>query len=137
MPLDAMRVAEVREWLVKAAHDLRASQTLLSGDSSLPDVAVFHCQQASEKVLKAFLSWHDRPFRKTHNLEELGEQCLEIDPTMRTLIDRLVPLTEYAWRFRYPGDPGMPTREEAEEAHGVAEDAYAGVTARLPAETRP
>ena len=25
-----------------------------------------------EKALKAFLSWHDRPFRKTHSIEELG-----------------------------------------------------------------
>ena len=26
--------------------------------------ATFHCQQAVEKALKAFLIWHDRPFRK-------------------------------------------------------------------------
>ena len=63
---------------------------------------VFHCQQATEKLLKAFLVWHDVVFRKTHNLEELGEQRLAIDPTLREVVDRAVPLTEYAWRFRPP-----------------------------------
>ncbi len=29
--------------------------------------------------MKAFLAWHDRPFRKTHNLIEIGEQCAAID----------------------------------------------------------
>jgi len=30
--------------------------------------AVFHAQQVAEKTLKAFLVWHGRIFRKTHNL---------------------------------------------------------------------
>lgn len=64
------------------------------------DDVVFHCQHA-EKTLKGFLAWHDQVFRKTHNLEELGELCLHIDPTLRSLINRIVPLTEYAWKFRY------------------------------------
>ncbi len=63
---------------------------------------VFHCQQAVEKSMKAFLTWHNVPFRKTHSLEELGEQCLRIDESLKELVDRAVPLTDYAWRFRYP-----------------------------------
>jgi HEPN domain-containing protein len=31
---------------------------------------VFHAQRAAEKAMKAFLAWHDVPFRKTHNLED-------------------------------------------------------------------
>jgi hypothetical protein len=32
----------------------------------------FHAQQAAEKALKAFLAFHDEPFRKTHGIEEIG-----------------------------------------------------------------
>jgi HEPN domain-containing protein len=56
----------------------------------------FTCQQAAEKTLKAFLMWHHTPFRKTHSLEEIGEQCLDIDRTLQDIVDRAVPLTEYA-----------------------------------------
>ena len=94
MAHDTVRVAEVRDWLDRARQDLRAADLLLTSDEPLPDVAVFHCQQAAEKSLKAFLTWHDRPFRKTHNLEELGEQCLGVDAGLEELIDRAVPLTE-------------------------------------------
>jgi len=45
-----------------------------------------------------------------------------------------VPLTEYAWRFRYPGEPEAPTRDEAEEALEIARAAYRVLRDRLPAE---
>ena len=64
--------------------------------------AVYHTQQAVEKTLKAFLIWNNIPFRKTHSIEEIGEQCLDIDSTLKDLIDQGVPLTEYALEFRYP-----------------------------------
>jgi hypothetical protein len=56
----------------------------------------------------------DRPFRKTHSLEEIGEQSLALDPALRPIIDEAVPLTEYAWKFRYPGEMEEPSRTEAE-----------------------
>ena len=40
--------------------------------------------------------------------EEIGEQCLGIDPTLKGLIDRAVPLTEYAWKFRYLAAEPVP-----------------------------
>jgi len=104
MPPDPELVAETRAWFVKAFHDLSAAEALASTSPPLWDEAVFHCQQAAEKALKGFLAWHGRTFRKTHNLEEIGEQCLAIDPSLREIVDRAVPLSEYAWKFRYPGE---------------------------------
>lgn len=97
----------------------------------------FHCQQAADKSLKGFVTWHDRPFCKTHSIEELGEQCLQVDPTLKVLIDRAVPLTEYAWKFRYPGEPEEPSSQETEEALATAREVYAAIVARLPVEARP
>ncbi len=92
------------------------------------------CQQAAEKALKGFLTWHDRPFRKTHSLEEPGEQCLTVVPALRPIIDQAVPLTEYAWKFRYPGEMEEPSRTEAEDALATAREVYLAVISRLPAE---
>src|SRR5256885_948672 len=57
----------------QGATDLRAAALDLAADPPILDDLVFHCQQAVEKAMKAFLSWHDEPFGKTHNLETLGE----------------------------------------------------------------
>ena len=45
--------------------------------------------------------------------------------------------TEYAWKFRYPGEDEEPTREEAERALAVAREAYEAICARLPEDARP
>lgn len=134
MPHDPELVAETRAWLAKAANDLRVADTLGRTEPTLLDDVVFHCQQAAEKALKGFLAWHGSPFRKTHNLEEIGEQCLRLDETLVDLIDRAAPLTEYAWKFRYPGEPEQPTKEEAEEARATARDVFGAVLARPPQE---
>jgi HEPN domain-containing protein len=47
--------------------------------------ALFHCQQAAKKSMKGFLSAHDRHFKKTHDLDELGGACESLDPTLRPL----------------------------------------------------
>jgi HEPN domain-containing protein len=132
MQPDRARIDETRSWLKKAAKDLRAAGHDLQAVPPLVDDVVFHCQQAAEKALKGFLVWHEQPFRKTHSLEEIGEQCLQIDSSLKSLIDRAVPLTEYAWQFRYPGEPEEPTLEEAQSALAIAKEVCEAVVARLP-----
>lgn len=136
MPHDPVRITETTAWLRRAASDLRAATHELAADPPILDDLVFHCQQAVEKSMKAFLAWHDRAFRKTHNLEEIGEACLSIDSSLKAIVDRAVPLTEYAWRFRYPGEPESPTQDEAQEALETAWAAYRALLDRLPAEVR-
>ena len=137
MPHDAVRVSETKAWIVKSARDLQAATHNLQAAPPLLDDVVFHCQQAVEKALKGYLTWHDQPFRKTHSIEEVGEQCLAIDPSLKPVVDRAVPLTEYAWKFRYPGDPEEPTQEEADEALAIAREVFDAILARLPKEIRP
>lgn len=116
MSPDPERCAEAREWLIRAQHDLLAAQVLLGTQPALSDVAVYHCQQAAEKALKAFLFWHDTPFRKTHDLEELGVQCVALDAGLDSLLDKTSASTPYAWQFRYPGPAIEPTTTEVAEA---------------------
>jgi len=137
MPGDPVLVSETRAWLGKASQDLKAARHGLAASPPLLEDVVFHAQQATEKAFKGFLLWHNVPFRKTHSLEELGEQCLELDPTLSALVDRAVPLTEYAWRFRYPGEPEEPSLEEAEEALAIAQEVFEAILRRLPPEVAP
>ena len=56
MQHDAARSADTRGWLRKAAQDLRGAEIDLAAAPPLPGDAAFHCQQATEKALKAFLA---------------------------------------------------------------------------------
>lgn len=71
MPHDPALVAETRAWFWKAAEDLRAGTFEFEAVPPLTADIVFHAQQATEKAIKGFLTWHGRPFRKTHNLVEI------------------------------------------------------------------
>lgn len=73
MPHDPERIAEVRSWFSRAESDLRAAAISRTANPPLLDIVVFHAQQAAGKSLKGFLCWHDRSFRKTHNLVEIGD----------------------------------------------------------------
>jgi len=76
MQHDPVRAADTRAWLSKAQQDLRAAALDLTASPPLLEDTLFHCQQAVEKALKALLTWHDRPFRKTHDLVELADNVL-------------------------------------------------------------
>jgi len=137
MQLDALRAADTRAWLEKAALDLRSARADLSASPPIRGDALFHCQQAVEKALKAWLTWRDRPFRKTHDLGELGTHGAALDASLEPLLREAAPLTEYAWQFRYPGEVSEPTAEETTAGLDVAERVVAAVAGRLPPEARP
>jgi len=98
---------------------------------------LFHCQQAVEKALKAFLAAHEVPFRKTHDLDELAIACGRIDPGLDREADAARELTAFAWEFRYPGESEEPSRQEAEEALVIAGRVFQAVLRRLPTEAHP
>ena len=137
MPHDPALVAETRAWFSKAGNDLRAGTFELDAVPPLTSDIVFHTQQAAEKAMKGFLTWHGRVYRKTHNLVEIGEACAAIDPTLEPLLRRAAELTEYAWRFRYPGNPEEPTEKEAREALALAREVFDSLLYRLPPDVHP
>lgn len=82
MEPDAVLVSNTREWLLRAKEDLDNAQHDRMATPPFIRDSLFHCQQVVEKGRKALLTWHDSAFRKTHNLEELGELCTRIDGTL-------------------------------------------------------
>ncbi|NUO82559.1 HEPN domain-containing protein [candidate division KSB1 bacterium] len=70
----------------------------------LPDLVCFHCQQAAEKYLKAFLILHEAAFPKTHDLVSLLELCVPFQPEIELLREPMELLNPYSVCFRYPGE---------------------------------
>lgn len=48
-----------RQWMTKAANDLLNADNNLNAKTIPLDTVCFHCQQAAEKLLKAFLVGKD------------------------------------------------------------------------------
>jgi HEPN domain-containing protein len=125
----------VKEWRLKAASDLKNVALLMkSGEPDLPnDTICFHCQQAVEKFLKAFLVYHDTEFPYTHNLKDLVDLAATIDPEIARFREKVEQLTPYAVEIRYPGDFWMPDLEETQNAYCIAQDIQGYITIKLDA----
>ena len=102
-------------------------------------MSIYHCQQAGEKAVKAYLQWRDEPFAKTHNLRALVIQAATLDKGFHALEKPAEILTPYVSAFRYPGGlyKPMPEREEFHEAQQHAQAIYDFVLSLLPAEGQP
>ena len=127
----------VRSWLTKAFRDLLSARELADGETSLLDTAAYHCQQAAEKAVKGFLLYHDVRFEKTHDVESLVSQAMNIDRYFADCLDAARLLTPLAVEYRYPGDFVEPESDEFEEAYVHAQNLYLFVLARLPKKTHP
>jgi HEPN domain-containing protein len=106
----------VKNWIVKAQHDLLAAQKLSSDPEIYSDIAIYHCQQSAEKAIKGFLILHNQSFPKTHDLRLLVQLAIVINPSFEDYQEAAELLTPYATEFRYPSDVMQATTEELQEA---------------------
>lgn len=115
-----MTEINVRNWLIKAMNDFRTveHELKLQDKEVITDTVCFHSQQASEKMLKAFLISKGTDFGKTHNLDFLLKLCVEKDKEFESL--SVGKLTEYAIGVRYPDEFYIPTLTEAKQSFEIA-----------------
>lgn len=106
------------QWIEKAEHDMIATSILLEANPAILAIACFHCQQAIEKYLKAFLIYNNQEFIFTHNLDYLVHECSAFDEDFINL--DLKNLNIYAVRARYPHDYITPEYSEAKEYFEIA-----------------
>jgi HEPN domain-containing protein len=85
-------------WLEKARHDLETARRMLEGAEPITDTAVYHCQQAAEKSLKAVLVRAVQPVFKTQVLMLLLTKCAANDRSFTQWIDLASALhSRMAW----------------------------------------
>ena len=124
-----------RGWILKAESDLKNLMIMTESGEAL-DTACFHAQQAAEKYLKAFLSFHDIIFPRTHDIEELLGLCAELNERFADLIEKTTFLTNYAVELRYDVE-FWPEKEEAEAAFVAADKIKQVVLSILPEDMHP
>jgi HEPN domain-containing protein len=98
-----------REWVRKAENDFKVvSQILRRRKDVVPDAACFFCQQCVEKYLKARLVEAGIAFPRTHDLLQLLNACLPVEPLWSAYSRAVDGMTDYAVDFRYPGHSATP-----------------------------
>jgi len=127
----------VRGWLLRALHDLASARKLAAGPDPLLDTAIYHCQQAAEKTLKALLVFWDQRVPKTHDLAVLLKLAVVLDPRIGSPLSDPDRLTEYGTAFRYPGDAIEPERAEYDRALADADGIYCLALRLLPSAVHP
>lgn len=118
-----------KQWLAIAARDLLAAEHELSFSEAVTESVCFHCQQAIEKALKAFLSSRSVVFPKTHDLDSLLNMCIDENSAFQKLDAESISLiSDYAVDIRYPDSIIAPEIEAARDAYRTATDVIALVS---------
>jgi len=104
-----------REWIAKAEEDFATALTLARPRKRpLWAPLCFHAQQCVEKYLKARLNEASVLIPRTHDLEQLLNQALPLEPLWAAFRPALKRLTDAAVLPRYPGN--VFTKTEAQRA---------------------
>ena len=92
------------EWIEKAEEDWGVMlKAYRARKDPAYNLTCFLAQQCAEKYLKGRLDEAGIAFRKTHDLLEVLNQALAVEPSWRVLEKELESLNEYSVTHRYPG----------------------------------
>jgi HEPN domain-containing protein len=85
-------------------------------------IACYHCQQASEKALKGFLTYRDIEPPKIHNLVKLCGLCIEQDAAFNEILEVCDNVNQYSTITRYPDEMVINeamTRKAIDQAQAI------------------
>ena len=108
----------LRDWIVKADHDLGTAVVINHHIPEYSDTLAFHCQQATEKYIKCLLEKNSIPFKKSHDLRYLLDLLDEAIPLDKEFYEQVMKLNAFGVEIRYPDikiDLSKTDRDEAIE----------------------
>lgn len=111
-------IAFIKQWILKANEDLLVVSKLTEFEFIATSSVCFHCQQAAEKFLKAFLISRGVDIKKTHNIEFLLAECSDFDSDFSEIDPK--NLSDFGVDVRYPGDMYTPSIKETIEHKEIA-----------------
>jgi HEPN domain-containing protein len=116
--LIAERKREAARWLAVALVDRRVAETCLAMNPPTFGIAAYHCQQATEKLIKGKLIIAGTHFPKTHDLRALGAMAATHYPQWRDLFVACIEWTSWGHAYRYPSleEEMEPSAEAIDEA---------------------
>jgi HEPN domain-containing protein len=130
-PPDEGKKELVLQWVAKASQDFDLARHLFAEEQRYLEAICFHAQQAAEKYLKAYLTYHEVEFPKTHAIEKLLRLVGRIDRDLARSLDEASALSAYAIEVRYPDDLMQVGAEDAEQAVEYARLVREAILARL------
>ncbi|HUT52090.1 MAG TPA: HEPN domain-containing protein [bacterium] len=131
-PPDESRASLVRQWVDKAEEDFQVADHLLKENSSYFATIAFHCQQAAEKYLKAFLVWRQIAFPKTHDIEKLLDLVGSIDAALADSLEEAAFLSDFGVEIRYPGEISEVSWDDSTQAFDRAKRVRDAIIKLLP-----
>ena len=95
-------ITDVLSWIEIASKDLASAKKLATPPNPLLETAVYHCQQAAEKAIKALIVLHGEVAPKSHDLDILLDKLRNYIDDMNDLSSIAEQLSEFATKYRYP-----------------------------------
>jgi HEPN domain-containing protein len=106
----------IQSWITKADHDLGTAKVVHLHMPEYRDTICFHCQQAIEKYIKAYLIFLETKFQPVHDLVYL----LDLLPPECALEEQYYEMAEavenFAVKVRYPDGIAEPGDVEVDAA---------------------
>ena len=112
---------EVKEWIKFADIDLESAKHLLTMKPMPNEIICYHCQQAVEKFLKAYIIYCGEEIEKIHNLLALNNTCKKYDKSFEELEQKCSKLNGYSTIVRYPFHTIDLNEDDVKEAVSFAE----------------
>ncbi len=112
----------IREWIDKADHDLGSAKLIFLHIPEYFDTIAFHCQQATEKYIKAILEYYGIDFQRTHNLVYLLDLLSQKMTLSDDIYDQAILLNGFSVQIRYPNKNIYLTKEELELSIHIAQE---------------
>ena len=109
----------IEEWIILADQDMGMAELAIEHQPDFRYSICFHCQQAAEKYLKAYLVFCGIAIKKTHSLVYLLDLVSEHEAISDDLYSTAEILEEYGVDVRYPSYY-KPTNKNIEEAYKAA-----------------
>ena len=122
---------EIKQWIIKGDHDLGTAKITYSHIPEYLDTVTFHCQQAVEKYLKAYLIFQSTVFKFSHDLIYLLDLITQKDSDFENYYDMVSELQGYAIEIRYPNETIFLSNEKVEKAMMIAKNVRGCVTKKM------
>jgi len=106
-------ISKNAELFYKALEDIWAAEQTWNGS---PNIAVWHCTQAAEKVMKGLLRIFNRDYEYEHKLRTLFEDVESVIKVTDECKAYILHLDTYENRLRYRTSPNDPSPEDAQIA---------------------
>jgi len=116
------QINEIKKWIIKGDHDLGTAKITYMHIPEYLDTVTFHCQQAVEKYLKAYLIFQSTEFRFSHDLIYLLDLITKKDSDFESYYDIISELQGYAIEIRYPNETIYLSHEKVENALMLAKN---------------